>query len=72
MKKNVILNESEGSIKTLVDSYKGAEDYENYYKMLEELFGEFYDRVKNGKIQLPTVSGPTKKGRISVVIDRYV
>lgn len=25
-----------------------------------------------GKIQLTTVSGPTKKGRISVVIDRYV
>ncbi len=41
------------TIKTLVDSYKGEEDYKNYCKMLQDLFGKFYDKVKNGKIKLP-------------------
>lgn len=42
------------SITQLVSSFKGEPDFENYCKLLTELFGAFYDKVKNGKILIPS------------------
>lgn len=42
------------SITQLVSLFKGESDFENYCKLLTELFGAFYDKVKNGKILLPS------------------
>ena len=42
------------AIAQLIDRYKGAENFENYCSLLVELYGRFYDKVKNKEILIPT------------------
>ncbi len=38
----------------MIDTFKGAEDYENYCKLLIALYGSFYDKFrKNKEITIP-------------------
>lgn len=37
----------------MIDTFKGEEDFENYIKLLAELYGSFYDKVKTKEITLP-------------------